>query len=116
MLFPLPGGGALIDTPGLRELGLWAGQPALNEAFADIATIAKGCRYRDCGHSEEPGCAVAGALAAGQLEPGRWESYLKLEREVRYLERSTNRTVATEEKRKWKNIHKAMRRHPKYRR
>ena len=116
MLFPLPGGGALIDTPGLRELGLWASQLALDEAFADIAKIATGCRYADCRHDAEPGCAVADALAGGLLEPGRWASYLKLQREVRYLERSTNSTVAAEEKRKWKSIHKAMRHHPKYRR
>ncbi len=116
MMFPLPGGGALIDTPGLRELGLWASQPALDEAFADVANIAAGCRYRDCGHVAEPGCAVAAALASGLIEPGRWASYLKLQGEVRYLERTTNKTVAAEEKRKWKNMHKAMRHHPKYRR
>lgn len=116
MLIPLPGGGALIDTPGLRELGLWAGQSALDEAFADVADLAAGCRYRDCGHGAEPGCAVATALAGGLLAPDRWASYLKLQREVRYLARTTSRTVAAEEKRKWKNLHKAMRQHPKDRR
>ena len=111
MMLPLPGGGALIDTPGLRELGLWASQPALDETFSDIAALAAGCRFRDCSHTSEPGCAVAGAV-----EPGRWASYLKLQGEIRHHTRMTDRNAALEEKKRWKTIHKAMRQHPKYRR
>ena len=116
MLLALPGGGALIDTPGLRELALWAGQPALDEAFADIAAWAAGCHFRDCTHSAEPGCAVAAGLADGSIDTARWASYLKLQGEIRYLERTSDRGAAAEEKRRWKSIHRAMRHHPKYRR
>lgn len=111
MLIPLPGGGALIDTPGLRELGLWASQPALDEAFADIAALAAQCRFRDCTHAGEPGCAVAGAV-----DPGRWASYLKLQAEIRYHERASNVHAALSEKQRWKSIHKQMRKHPRYQR
>ena len=116
MLFALPGGGALIDTPGLRELALWAGQPALDEVFGEIAGLAAGCRFGDCGHAGEPGCAVTAARESGAIAPERWESYLKLQREVSYLKRTTDRNAAAEEKQRWKAIHKAMRHHPKYRR
>ena len=114
MLLPLPGGGALIDTPGLRELALWAGQTSLDEVFADVASVAARCRFRDCGHTGEPGCAVAEAVTSGVIGADRWASYLKLQGEIRYLERTTDRHAALEEKRRWKSIHKAMRKHPKY--
>ena len=81
-LFPLPGGGALIDTPGMRELSLWAEPIALDQSFSDIAVLADGCRFRDCGHAEEPGCAVRAALEVGSLDPGRFASYLALRREL----------------------------------
>ena len=116
MLFPLPGGGALIDTPGLRELALWAGQPALDEVFAEIAVLASRCRFGDCQHANEPGCAVSEALEAGAISAGRWASYQKLQAEIRYLERAGDQTKALQEKQRWKSIHKEMRRHPKYRR
>ena len=116
MLLALAGGGALIDTPGLRELALWASQPALDEVFGDIAGLAAGCRFGDCGHTGEPGCTVAAALESGAIAPERWESYLKLQREINYLKRTTDRHAAAEEKQRWKAIHKAMRHHPKYRR
>jgi len=116
MLVALPGGGALIDTPGLRELALWAGQEAVDDVFAEIAAWARGCRFQDCGHAGEPGCAVAAALEAGELEAGRWASYQKLRAEARYHERTVNQSAAAAEKRKWKSIHKALRAHPKYKR
>ena len=81
-LFPLPGGGALIDTPGMRELALWAEPEALEQSFSDIAARAEGCRFRDCEHREEPACAVREALEAGSLEPGRLASYVALRREI----------------------------------
>jgi ribosome biogenesis GTPase len=83
-LLPLPGGGALIDTPGMRELGLWNAD--LDSAFADVQALAQRCRFGDCRHEGEPGCAVAGAVRSGELEADRLQNYFKLEREQRYVE------------------------------
>jgi ribosome biogenesis GTPase / thiamine phosphate phosphatase len=116
MLIELACGGALIDTPGLRELALWAGQDSVDEVFAGIADIARHCHYRDCAHTGEPGCAVQSALDAGDLDPKRWASYRKLLAEAKHHERETDQRAAAEEKRKWKVIHKALRDHPKYKR
>ncbi len=108
-LLPLPGGGALIDTPGMRELQLWAGQGSLDSAFSDIAEFADACRFRDCTHTVENGCAVQAAIRDGTLDPERGESYQKLRAEVAFHERKTDILAAQEVKRRWKNIHKAMR-------
>lgn len=116
MLVELPEGGALIDTPGLRELALWAGQDSVDEVFDGIAALASRCRFHDCAHSGEPGCAVAAALEEGELEPARWTSYQKLLAEARHHERKVDPRAAAETKRKWKAIHKSMRHHPKYER
>ena len=116
MLIDLPGGGALIDTPGLRELALWAGQESVDDVFAGIAELARECRFADCAHAGEPGCAVAAALEAGEIERGRWASYQKLLAEARYHERQVDPRAAAETKRRWKATHKAMRHHPKYNR
>jgi ribosome biogenesis GTPase len=109
-LIPLPAGGAIIDTPGLRELQLWAGASAVDTVFDDIARIAAECRFRDCTHSGEPGCAVADALAMGCLDAGRWKSFRKLRTEAEWREALTDRLAAAERKRKWKAIHKQARR------
>lgn len=114
MLVELPGGGSLIDTPGLRELALWAGQGSVDDVFEGIAEIARRCRFDDCSHEGEPGCAVSAALETGELDQARWASYRKLIAEARYHERSTDQRAAAENKRKWKAIYKAMRHHPKY--
>lgn len=116
MLVELAGGGALIDTPGLRELALWAGQDSVDEVFDGIATLAHQCRFHDCAHAGEPGCAVSAALQAGELDPVRWASYQKLLAEARHHKRKVDQRAADETKRKWKVIHKAMRHHPKYNR
>ena len=84
-LVPLPGGALLLDTPGMRELQLWADESALEETFADVAELAAGCRFSDCAHGSEPGCAVRAALAEGTLPGVRWESYRKLQRELHAL-------------------------------
>lgn len=83
-LLLLPGGGVLIDTPGMRELALWAEGESVTSrsSFEDIAELAQSCRYGDCGHTTEPGCAVRAAVAAGQLSPERLASALKLRREL----------------------------------
>ncbi len=108
-LIPLPGGGALIDTPGMRELQLWATQESLDSTFTDIAELSLSCRFRDCKHAGEKGCAVAEALADGSLEMARWESYCKLRAEIRWHERQTDAGAARAEKQRWKAIHKEMR-------
>jgi ribosome biogenesis GTPase len=82
MLVLLPSGGLLLDTPGLRELGVWAAEEGVSATFADIETLISECRFRNCRHGGEPGCAVRTALASGALDQGRWLSYGKLQREL----------------------------------
>lgn len=108
-LLPLPQGGALIDTPGMRELQLWAGPDSLDSAFAEIAALAAGCRFRDCSHAVEEDCAVRRAIQAGELDPSRWESYRKLRGEIAWHARQSDVQAAQAHKKKWKAIHKAMR-------
>lgn len=85
-LVPLPSGGLLIDNPGIRELQLWTADDGLQQAFADVEALAAACRFRDCAHEHEPGCAVRAAVAEGALAPERLASFRGLERELRYLE------------------------------
>ena len=93
-LSPLPRGGAIIDTPGMRELQLWAGQGSLDAAFDDIAELALQCRFRDCAHGVEEGCAVQSAILEGALDGERWQSYQKLRAEVAWHERKTDVSAA----------------------
>jgi ribosome biogenesis GTPase / thiamine phosphate phosphatase len=86
-LIPIPGGGLLMDTPGLRELQLWGDERDLGAAFEDIAALAARCRFHDCSHEAEPGCAVRAALDSGELEPGRLRNFQKMQRELRFLEK-----------------------------
>jgi ribosome biogenesis GTPase len=83
----LPGGGALVDSPGMRAIGLWDADAGLDEAFADIETLAADCRFGDCRHESEPGCAVRHAIETGELAAERLDSQRKLERELRSLEK-----------------------------
>jgi ribosome biogenesis GTPase len=108
-LMPLPWGGAIIDTPGMRELQLWAGQESVDRAFDEIAGMARDCRFVDCRHTGEPGCAVAAALAVGTISKERWESYRKLRSEARRHEEMVDPLAAQESKRKLKQMHKACR-------
>lgn len=85
-LVRLAGGALLIDTPGLRELGLWADDEGLDRTFEEIDRLAARCRFPDCRHESEPGCAVRQAVEAGLVAAERWQSYLKLRRELRSLE------------------------------
>ncbi|HEX2295242.1 MAG TPA: ribosome small subunit-dependent GTPase A, partial [Actinomycetota bacterium] len=99
-LFPMPGGGLVLDTPGMRELQLWAadatmeGRAGVDQTFADVAELAEGCRFTDCTHEHEPGCAVIAALEAGRLPAERLGSYRKLQRELHHLRLKQDRRAA----------------------
>ena len=108
-LLPLPGGGALIDTPGMRELQLWAGAGSIEQAFDEIVAAGAACRFRDCTHRGEPGCAVQKALDDGTISAERWRSYGKLLAEARRHELMAEPLQAQEAKRKLKRLHKACR-------
>ncbi|WP_443035237.1 ribosome small subunit-dependent GTPase A [Streptomyces sp. BE20] len=107
-LVPLPGGGVLIDTPGLREVGLYGGE-GVALAFADIEELAEDCRFHDCNHHTEPGCAVIAALAEGSLPERRLESYRKLQREGEWIASRSDARLASARLKKWKTITKSMR-------
>lgn len=84
-LVPLPGGGAVVDTPGLRGVGLIDAERGMSHTFADVETLSRECRFRDCGHQSEPGCAVRQAVEAGALPLRRFESWQHLQRELRWI-------------------------------
>lgn len=100
----LPCGSLVIDTPGLRELQLWDAHGGLDEAFADVTELFGSCRFTDCAHDTEPGCAVREALEGGRLAASRWESYLALQRELGHLERKLDQRAAAEARRRWKAL------------
>jgi ribosome biogenesis GTPase len=100
----LPGGGMIIDTPGLREAQLWEGEEGLGNLFEDIEVLALRCRFTDCGHRTEPGCAIKAALVDGSLDTARLESYRKLQRELRAIAAKSDARIRIEERRKWKQI------------
>lgn len=108
-LIILPEGRLVIDTPGMRELQLWDGEEGIRDTFGDIETLASQCRFADCRHEREPGCAVKQAIEAGKLEPARLESYRKLLKEQAYFERRQSQKSHIMERAKWKAITKAMR-------
>lgn len=109
-LFVLPSGGLMIDTPGMRELQLWSAGDGLDAAFSDIENLARGCRFQNCRHDRERGCAVRAAIDRGELPMERLESYRKLGRELDYLESQTDEAAAQERKRAEKVANKAMKR------
>ncbi len=105
-LIILPTGGMLIDTPGMRELQIWGEETGLTQTFEDIKDLSLSCRFKDCSHEKEPGCAVQAAIKNGFLDSKRFESYLKLKREFAYIaDRQTMKPSAIE-KARWKNISK----------
>jgi ribosome biogenesis GTPase / thiamine phosphate phosphatase len=99
-LVPLPDGGLLLDTPGLRELQLWTADSGLDETFTDVSDLAAQCRFNDCSHDGEPGCAVRAALADGSLDRERLASYEKLQRELHRLEVRLDKRLLSEERKK----------------
>src|SRR5271156_3210499 len=103
-LFVLPGGALLIDTPGLRELQLWNGEEGLAQTFADIHLLAAGCRFTNCRHETEPGCAVQAAVQVGTLNLARLENHRKLIREEEFLQRKTDPEARSDEKQRIKRL------------
>ncbi len=109
-LFVTPSGALVIDTPGMRELQLWdTDASAVEDAFADIAELAAHCRFHDCRHATEPGCAVQAALDDGSLDAARWQSYQKLQREQAYAARRADAAAARADRASWKKISQAQR-------
>lgn len=108
-LIILPSGGAIIDTPGMRELQMWEGSDGIGETFSDIENLISECKFSDCTHTSEPGCAVTDALDNGGLDEGRYRNYLKLKKEIRYFERRKSVKDMISEKKKWKTITKQVR-------
>jgi ribosome biogenesis GTPase len=107
-LVSLPDGeGLLLDTPGLRELGLWDDGAGLDLAFADVARAAEACRFTDCGHETEPGCAVRAAVADGTLHADRFGGWQKLEREERFRAIEMDAVARRAERKRWAVIGKA---------
>jgi ribosome biogenesis GTPase / thiamine phosphate phosphatase len=112
-LICLPGGGLIIDTPGLRELQLWEGGEGLSESFEDVEALARNCRFTDCEHETEPDCAVREAIQSGLLDPLRLASHRKLEREVAWFARRLDARAEAEQRRKVKRLTRSLRAHHK---
>lgn len=110
-LHRMPDGGLILDTPGMRELGLWDADAGIERSFADIDALASTCRFSDCAHAGEPGCAVISAIADGDLDARRFEGWRKLEKEARHMERRVDHLAREAERRRWKNISKSVGKH-----
>src|ERR1044071_2183098 len=100
----LPAGGLLLDTPGMRELQLWDGDEGLQLVFDDIEALAARCFFSDCRHRDEPRCVVREALAAGTIDTARYESYEKLQKELKYVARRKDKLTESMERKKWKKL------------
>ena len=100
-LILLPNGALILDTPGMRELALWDVSEGLSNTFEDIASLSRECRFRDCRHTNEPGCAVRSALESGVLSEGRWQSYVKLNRELAWLDRKEDPAARAAQRKIW---------------
>ncbi len=113
-LILLPNGSLIIDTPGIREIQIWSAGGGLQETFSDIEVLAERCRFRDCQHHHEPGCAVQQALERGSLDESRFLNYRKLQKELSYLTRRQDQRASLLEKERWKKIHKSLRNQGKW--
>lgn len=112
-LFLLPNGALVLDNPGIRELQLWDDGNSLSGAFPEIEALASECAFRDCSHQGDQGCAIAPALLNGELDQGRWRSYLKLQRELRYLALERDENSRRIERQRWKKLCNAVKRNQK---
>nr|WP_262499794.1 ribosome small subunit-dependent GTPase A [Planococcus sp. ANT_H30] len=108
----LPAGGLMIDTPGMREFQLGDYSEGVTAGFSDVEDLALHCRFRDCAHHDEPGCCVQEALRNGKLDAGRYQSYLKLKRELAHMERKSDAAAQKAERNKWKQLTKDNRKRP----
>lgn len=108
-LILLPNGGCMIDTPGMREIQLWDSSEGISDTFKEIEELASQCYFSDCQHQNEPNCAVKAAIADGTLDYGRYQSYIKLQKELAYLSRKEDQKAQLAEKDKWKKITKSVR-------
>lgn len=108
----LPAGGLMIDTPGMREFQLGDYSEGVETGFSDVEEFALACRFRDCAHHDEPGCRVQEALQNGELDAGRYQSYLKLKRELAHMERKSDAAAQKAERNKWKQLTKDYRKRP----
>jgi ribosome biogenesis GTPase len=115
-LIRLPSGALILDTPGMREFGLLHAGDGLSATFEDIEALAGDCRFNDCGHANEPGCAIRAALASGALDAGRWKSFQKLQRELQHQARKEDPLAHEAHRRKWVAVHKAAKARMKHRR
>ncbi|HHH5711526.1 TPA: ribosome small subunit-dependent GTPase A [Listeria monocytogenes] len=111
----LTNGWIVIDTPGMREFGVGFNQAGLETTFSDVEELAEGCRFHDCSHTQEPGCAVKAALEDGTLTMQHYENWLKLQREMAYHARKNSPALARQERDRWKVIQKSLRTHLKTR-
>ena len=109
-LVPLSAGALLMDTPGLRELQLWEADQGVERTFEDVTSLAATCRFSDCGHESEPGCAIRPALADGSLDAERWASYVKLQRELHALSVRQDVRLASDERKKRRAFERSRRR------
>ncbi|KIL52582.1 GTPase RsgA [Jeotgalibacillus alimentarius] len=112
-LIMLPDKGVIIDTPGMRELQLWESDSRITHGFQDVEALAEHCQFRDCQHETEPGCAIRQAIEDGELEQERYHSYVKLQKELAYIERKTDMREQLLEKKKWKKISQLQKSHYK---
>ncbi len=110
-LFLLPEGGIIIDTPGMREFALWNNSTAEPDIFSDINGLAAGCRFKNCTHTSESGCAVLTAVEKGVLSREHLENYFKLRKESEYLDSLIDQNLYLERKKKEKRLHREIRRY-----
>ena len=103
-LIMMPQGGMVIDNPGIREIAFWEVDKGIEAAFPEIETLSRGCRFTNCSHTHEPGCRVLGAVDKGEISMDRLENYLKMKRELEYLNHRQQKSADRVEKERWKEI------------
>lgn len=109
----LPEGGIIIDTPGMREIQIWEGSEGLSDSFKDVEDFFSRCRFSDCKHDTEPGCAVKEAIDNGELDEERFNNYLKLKKEIKWFEIRKDKKAKSDESKKWKKISNEQRKRKK---
>jgi ribosome biogenesis GTPase len=113
-LFMIPQGGVMIDNPGIREIQLWGDVDSLSQVFTDIDELAMGCKFKDCIHLSEPKCAVKQAVLEGSLSKKRYENYLKMRKELKFLKQKADLGSEKAERARWKGILKDAKKYRKY--